>query len=151
MSAAHTSIFRMDSNSTSYTSEASFTLCCRLPGCQLTAMLRGLGAGGWLAAFPCRDAGGVQSRTLLFAVGCLVANSPDCTFTRLHVVHFTACPLSPRNMACAMLLGLGGGSAGSRLAALPYRDRSFLTDNLLARIQLIIEMILVERPCFMGV
>jgi hypothetical protein len=31
------------------------------------------------------------------------------------------------------------------------REREFFIDNLLARIHLIIEMILVDRPCAMGV
>jgi len=31
------------------------------------------------------------------------------------------------------------------------REREFFVDNLLVRIHLIIEMILVDRPCVMGV
>jgi len=31
------------------------------------------------------------------------------------------------------------------------RERDFFIDNLLVRIRLIIEMILVDRPCAMGV
>ena len=34
---------------------------------------------------------------------------------------------------------------------LPRREREFFTVNLLVQIHLIIEMILVDRPCAMGV
>ena len=36
-------------------------------------------------------------------------------------------------------------------AEVPSRERDFFIDNLLVRIHLIIEIILVDRPCAMGV
>jgi len=35
--------------------------------------------------------------------------------------------------------------------AILQREREFFIDNLLVRIHLIIEMVLVDRPCAMGV
>ena len=50
--------------------------------------------------------------------------------------------------------GFGGRhlqSTFGRSRAYAHRDREFFIDNLLVRIHLIIEMILVDRPCAMGV
>ena len=40
---------------------------------------------------------------------------------------------------------------GAAASMVPQREREFFIDNLLVRIHLIIEMILVDRPCAMGV
>ena len=45
----------------------------------------------------------------------------------------------------------GRSHARQREAAPPAADREFCIHNLLVRIHLIIEMILVDRPCAMGV
>jgi hypothetical protein len=37
------------------------------------------------------------------------------------------------------------------MSALPEREKEFFIHNLLVRIQSIIEMILINRPCAMGV
>ena len=43
-------------------------------------------------------------------------------------------------------------SANERLnAAADLTEREFIIDNLLARVHLIVEMILADRPCAMGV
>ena len=41
--------------------------------------------------------------------------------------------------------------APGRLCGNPYREKEFFIDNLLVRIHLIIEMVLVDRPCAIGV
>jgi len=42
--------------------------------------------------------------------------------------------------------------SGNLLQARPYtREREFFIDNLLVQIHLIVEMILLDRPCAMGV
>ena len=43
------------------------------------------------------------------------------------------------------------GSRGASPALAPPGEREFFIDNLLIRIHLIIEMILVDRPCAMGI
>ena len=43
------------------------------------------------------------------------------------------------------------GYLAHKKTAYPRREREFFIDNLLVRIHLIIEMIIVDRPCAMGV
>jgi len=44
-----------------------------------------------------------------------------------------------------------GGRAGARTLGKGCREREFFIDNLMVRIHLILERILVDRPCAMGV
>jgi len=49
------------------------------------------------------------------------------------------------------LLLLSGDTVPCRMTRVTLPEREFFIDNLLVRIHLIIEMILVDRPCAMGV
>jgi hypothetical protein len=60
-------------------------------------------------------------------------------------------PISPYVCIISPSLSLHYLSLSLSLSSLPLIERGFFIDNLLVRIHWIIEMILVDRPCAMGV
>ena len=72
---------------------------------------------------------------------CLFASKPHPPVCRWNL---------PRGVAYANIHGLNASAWFCDIVS-PSTEREFCIDNLLVRIHLIIEMVLVHRPCAMGV
>ena len=66
-------------------------------------------------------------------------------------VHTKRAQKAEKGLAGRGLLGIRVKLAKKDRAQRSKKEREFFIDNLLVRIHLIIEMVLVDRPCAMGV